>query len=221
MNFWENKVLFIDGEAIVIDKPAGLAVHPGARTPREPGRLSSPSSFRISSGCRCRSTGSTATRRGCLLLARNPKAHKAFQRAFEEKRVGKTYVAVLDGVPEAEAGRSTWRSARSRPPRRAGGWCRTRAGKAAVTHWRVAAVPRRAGGPRLHAGDRPHPPDPRPCRVGHRHPDRRRSRLRRGQGADAAPRSVAAASSAAPSRRSRRPRRCRRPSSMRGSGDVL
>jgi len=33
MTFWENKVLYIDGEAMVIDKPAGLAVHPGARTP--------------------------------------------------------------------------------------------------------------------------------------------------------------------------------------------
>ena len=29
-----DRVLFIDGEAVVIDKPAGLAVHPGPRTPR-------------------------------------------------------------------------------------------------------------------------------------------------------------------------------------------
>ena len=29
---WDNYVLFIDGEAIVIDKPAGLAVHPGSNT---------------------------------------------------------------------------------------------------------------------------------------------------------------------------------------------
>jgi tRNA pseudouridine32 synthase/23S rRNA pseudouridine746 synthase len=41
---------------------------------------------------------------GCLLLARNPKAHKRFQRAFEEKKVLKTYVAVLDGVPDEEEG---------------------------------------------------------------------------------------------------------------------
>ena len=32
MRFWDDRVLYIDGEAIVIDKPAGLAVHPGART---------------------------------------------------------------------------------------------------------------------------------------------------------------------------------------------
>ena len=33
MAFWDDRVLFIDGEALVIDKPAGLAVHPGSRTP--------------------------------------------------------------------------------------------------------------------------------------------------------------------------------------------
>ena len=32
MDAWANRILFIDGEAIVIDKPPGLAVHPGPRT---------------------------------------------------------------------------------------------------------------------------------------------------------------------------------------------
>ena len=103
MRFWDDRVLYIDGEAIVIDKPAGLAVHPGART-RESledflhqlrfgfHRLPLPV-HRLD-----RDTS------GCLLLARNPKAHKAFQRAFEAKQVEKSYVAVLDAVPEAESG---------------------------------------------------------------------------------------------------------------------
>ncbi len=100
---WEKYVLFIDGEAIVIDKPAGLAVHPGSKTresledylghfrfgfQRQPlpvHRLDRDTS-------------------GCLLLARNPKAHKRFQRAFEDKQVTKTYLAVLDGVPDTEVG---------------------------------------------------------------------------------------------------------------------
>src|SRR3712207_5243067 len=100
---WENRVLFLDAEALVIDKPAGLAVHPGSKT-RESledylhqlrfgfQRLPLPV-HRLD-----RDTS------GCLLLARNPKAHKRFQRAFEEKKVRKTYVAVLDGVPEAAEG---------------------------------------------------------------------------------------------------------------------
>jgi tRNA pseudouridine32 synthase/23S rRNA pseudouridine746 synthase len=70
---WENYVLFIDGEAIVIDKPAGLAVHPGSSTPESLEdylhhfrfgfqRLPLPV-HRLD-----RDTS------GCLLLARNPKA---------------------------------------------------------------------------------------------------------------------------------------------------
>ena len=100
---WDKAVLFIDGEAIVIDKPAGLAVHPGSRT-RESledylGQLRF--GFQRSPLPVHRLDRDTS---GCLLLARNPKAHKRFQRAFEEKLVTKTYVAVLDGVPEEEEG---------------------------------------------------------------------------------------------------------------------
>ena len=139
MRFWDDRVLHIDGEAIVIDKPAGLAVHPGART-RESledylhhlrfgfRRLPQPV-HRLD-----RDTS------GCLLLARNPKAHKAFQRAFEEKRVAKAYVAVLDGVPEAESG--TVDMALAKVSTAAEGWRMVpdATGKHAVTHWRVVTV---------------------------------------------------------------------------------
>ena len=139
MRSWEDRVLFIDGEAIVIDKPAGLAVHPGTRT-RESledylhhlrfgfHRLPQPV-HRLD-----RDTS------GCLLLARNPKAHKAFQHAFEEKKVQKSYVAVLDGVPEVESG--TVDMALGKVSTAAEGWRMVAdpKGKHAVTHWRVAAV---------------------------------------------------------------------------------
>jgi tRNA pseudouridine32 synthase/23S rRNA pseudouridine746 synthase len=139
MRFWEERVLAIDGEAIVIDKPAGLAVHPGART-RESledylhhlrfgfHRLPQPV-HRLD-----RDTS------GCLLLARNPKAHKAFQRAFEEQRVGKSYVAVLDGVPGAESG--TVNMALAKVSTAAEGWrmVSDSKGKHAVSHWRVLTV---------------------------------------------------------------------------------
>jgi len=139
VNLWEKKVLFIDGEAIVLDKPAGLAVHPGSRTPESLedylhhlrfGFMRRPLPVH-------RLDRDTS---GCLLLARNPKAHKAFQRAFEEKKVGKTYVAILDGVPDAEEG--TVDLALGKTSTAEEGWrmVADRAGKAAVTHWRVAAV---------------------------------------------------------------------------------
>ena len=94
--FWEKSVLFIDGEALVIDKPAGLAVHPGSRTPESLEDYL----YHLRFGFKRlplpvhRLDRDTS---GCLLLARNPKAHKRFQRAFEDKKVAKTYVAVLDG----------------------------------------------------------------------------------------------------------------------------
>jgi tRNA pseudouridine32 synthase/23S rRNA pseudouridine746 synthase len=136
---WEKYVLFIDGEAIVIDKPAGLAVHPGSSTPesledylshfrfgfqREPlpvHRLDRDTS-------------------GCLLLARNPKAHKRFQRAFEDKQVAKTYVAVLDGVPDVAEGRIEIPLGKTSTAR--DGWriVPDPKGKPSVTHWRQAAV---------------------------------------------------------------------------------
>ena len=134
-----ERVLYIDGEAIVLDKPAGLAVHPGSRTPESLedylgqlrfgfARLPLPV-HRLD-----RDTS------GCLLLARNPKAHKRFQRAFEERKVAKTYVAVLDGVPEAEAG--TIDLALAKVSSLEEGWRMVAdpAGRPAVSHWRVAAV---------------------------------------------------------------------------------
>ncbi|HKR25707.1 MAG TPA: RluA family pseudouridine synthase [Allosphingosinicella sp.] len=135
----EDSVLFIDGEAIILDKPAGLAVHPGARTPEslEDYLHHLRFGFRRLPLPVHRLDRDTS---GCLLLARNPKAMKAFQRAFEEKRVAKTYVAVLDGVPEAEAGSVVM--ALGKVSTAAEGWRMVDdpAGKAAVTHWRIAAV---------------------------------------------------------------------------------
>ncbi len=134
-----DKVLFIDGEAIVLDKPAGLAVHPGTRTPEslEDYLRHLRFGFRREPLPVHRLDRDTS---GCLLLARNPKAHKAFQRAFEDKRVGKTYVAVLDGVPAAEGG--TVDVALGKTSTAETGWRMVpdEAGKAAVTHWRLAAV---------------------------------------------------------------------------------
>lgn len=136
---WEKFVIFIDGEAIVIDKPAGLAVHPGSSTPesledylhhfrfgfqREPlpvHRLDRDTS-------------------GCLLLARNPKAHKRFQRAFENKQVAKTYVAVLDGEPDGDEGRIDIPLGKTSTAK--DGWriVHDPKGKPSVTLWRKAGV---------------------------------------------------------------------------------
>jgi len=99
----DERILFIDGEAMVIDKPSGLPVDP----PRD-GSISLENHLQsLSFGFKRWPSAVHRLDRdtsGCLLLARNPKAHKRFALAFEEGRVEKVYLAILDGVPEAAEG---------------------------------------------------------------------------------------------------------------------
>lgn len=136
---WQERVLFLDGEALVIDKPAGLAVHPGARTPEslEDHLKHFRFGFRRLPHPVHRLDRDTS---GCLLLSRNPKAHKKFAHAFEEGAVRKAYLAVLDGVPSAEAGTIDMSLAKISSAE--AGWRMVNApdGKRAVSHWRVVTV---------------------------------------------------------------------------------
>lgn len=98
-----ERVLFLDGEALVIDKPAGLPVD----APRD-GALSLENhlasltfGFQRWPSPVHRLDRDTS---GCLLLSRNPKAHARFQQAFEGGAAEKRYVAILDGVPAASEG---------------------------------------------------------------------------------------------------------------------
>ena len=136
---WDKYVLFIDGEAIVIDKPAGLAVHPGSRTPEslEDYLRHFRFGFKRAPLPVHRLDRDTS---GCLLLARNPKAHKRFQRAFEQKKVSKTYLAVLDGIPDAEEGAIDMPLAKTSSE--AEGWRMVNDpdGRPSLTRWRKIAV---------------------------------------------------------------------------------
>ena len=98
-----DRILFIDAEALVIDKPAGLPVD----RPRD-GALSLENHLdALRFGFQRWPTAVHRLDRdtsGCLLLARNPKAHRRFAAAFEAGTVAKSYLAVLDGVPEGGEG---------------------------------------------------------------------------------------------------------------------
>lgn len=99
----DEHILFIDGEAIVIDKPSGLPVDP----PRDGSISVENHLLSLSFGFKRWPTPVHRLDRdtsGCLLLARNPKAHKRFALAFEEGKVQKTYLAILDGVPSQSEG---------------------------------------------------------------------------------------------------------------------
>lgn len=133
-----DRILFVDGEAIVIDKPAGLPVD----RPRD-GALSLENHLEaLRLGFRRWPTAVHRLDRdtsGCLLLARNPKAAVRFGRAFEAGEVEKRYLAVLDGTVEGEGVVDLALGKRSSV---AAGWRMVAdpAGKAARTRWRALEV---------------------------------------------------------------------------------
>ncbi|HKY80381.1 MAG TPA: RNA pseudouridine synthase [Sphingobium sp.] len=138
MTLLHDRVLFIDGEAIILDKPAGLPVD----APRDGSLALENHLSSLTFGFQRwplpvhRLDRDTS---GCLLLARNPKAHKRYAAAFEAGTVVKRYIAVLDGVPEAESG--TIDLPLKKVSSAAQGWRMVAAsdGKSALTEWRKLA----------------------------------------------------------------------------------
>lgn len=99
----EDRILFVDADAIVIDKPAGLAVDP----PRAGGDSVTARLGELTLGFKREPVAMHRLDRdtsGCLLLARSPRAVKRFQQAFESAMVQKTYLAAVDGVPPGADG---------------------------------------------------------------------------------------------------------------------
>ncbi len=131
-----DRVLFIDGEALILDKPAGLPVdEPRDRSPSVAAMLDDLTfGFKRAPLPVHRLDRDTS---GCLLLSRNPKAHKRFQQAFESGLVAKRYLAVLAGIPGEESG--TIDMALGKVSTAETGWriILDPRGKRAVTHWQV------------------------------------------------------------------------------------
>jgi tRNA pseudouridine32 synthase/23S rRNA pseudouridine746 synthase len=98
-----DRIIFIDAEAIVLDKPAGLPVD----APRRGGDSLAARADELRCGFRRPPTAmhrlDTDTS-GCLLFARTPRARATFQQAFETRSVDKYYLAVVDGLVEEENG---------------------------------------------------------------------------------------------------------------------
>ena len=132
-------ILYEDGEALVINKPAGLPIE----TPRRGGAALADHLDSLKLGFQ---RAPQAVHRldtdtsGCLLLARNPKALKRFNAAFEQKLVSKTYLGIVAGPVEDNEG--TIDLALSKISSAEKGWRMivAKKGKASVTHWTKRAV---------------------------------------------------------------------------------
>ncbi|MCE9594088.1 MAG: RluA family pseudouridine synthase [Planctomycetes bacterium] len=102
-------VLYEDAAALVVDKPAMLAVHPGGRhltdtlIQRVHARLGLSGAPRETRPRLCHRLDRETS--GIVLLGKTPTAHSAMMRQFEERLVEKEYLAIVVGQPSAPAGR--------------------------------------------------------------------------------------------------------------------
>ncbi len=129
-------VLYRDASAIVLNKPAGLAVQGGTKTGRHVDGLLD--TLRFDSDERPRLVHRLdKDTSGVLLIARNAAAAAFFTRAFREKTTRKTYWAAVIGLPQLPQGRIDLALAK----RAGAGGERVHAGdedgKSAVTYYRV------------------------------------------------------------------------------------
>ncbi|HWU91782.1 MAG TPA: RNA pseudouridine synthase [Sphingomicrobium sp.] len=134
-----DRILFIDAEAMVLDKPAGLPVD----TPRRGGPSLVSRIDELACGFKRPPTPmhrlDTDTS-GCLLLARTAKARSRFQQAFESRSVQKYYLAVIGAeLPDAE-GVIDIPLAKSSSAEAGWKMVADEHGLEATTHWRRIAV---------------------------------------------------------------------------------
>jgi tRNA pseudouridine32 synthase/23S rRNA pseudouridine746 synthase len=130
-----GRVLYRDGLVLVIDKPAGIAVHPGPGG--GPNLESGFGTLRFGlphpPALAHRLDRDTS---GCLVLGRHPKALRRLGALFAEGKVEKVYWAVVHGLPIEAAGRI---EARVKKLSRSSGWRMAvdPTGQRAVTDYRV------------------------------------------------------------------------------------
>ena len=103
-------IVFENDELIVVDKPAGMVVHPAAGHSggtlvnavlgHEPGMEGIGGEERP--GLVHRLDKDTS---GLIVLAKNERAHRWLQDQFRERKVEKTYLALVDGRPPTPTGR--------------------------------------------------------------------------------------------------------------------
>jgi len=133
-----DRVLYRDGLILVIDKPAGIAVHPGPGG--GPNLEEQFDSLRFGlpypPALAHRLDRDTS---GCLVLGRHPKALRRLGALFANGRIEKVYWAVVEGRPPAAEGRI---ETGLRKLTRGAGWRMVidPAGQRAITDYRVCGL---------------------------------------------------------------------------------
>jgi 23S rRNA pseudouridine955/2504/2580 synthase len=135
-----DAVLYRDDRAIVLNKPAGLAVQGGTNTERHVDALLDGLRFDSSERPRLVHRLDRDTS-GVLLIARNAAAASFFTRAFRDKTTRKVYWAIVVGRPKLAQGRIDLGLAKGGGPNGPKGRERVHPdpeqGKSAITYYRV------------------------------------------------------------------------------------
>ena len=136
-------ILFEDSDLIVIDKPAGLVVHPAPGNPE--GTLVNA----LLAHCGASLSGIGGVRRpgivhrldkdtsGLLVAAKTEAAHQALSRDFALRRIERAYSAIVWGVPSPASGEIAGNIGRSPANRKKMAVVAESRGKPALTRYRV------------------------------------------------------------------------------------
>jgi 23S rRNA pseudouridine1911/1915/1917 synthase len=136
-------IVYEDEELIVVDKPAGLVVHPAA------GNLDGTLVNALLHHCRGQLSGIGGVARpgivhridkdtsGLLVVAKTDRAHEGLAQQFAAHSIVRSYRAVVSGMPRPLAGRIEGAIARSSSNRKKMAVVEDGRGKHAVTHYKV------------------------------------------------------------------------------------
>lgn len=133
-------IVFEDEDILVVNKPAGLTVHPGNGTDADTlvnGLLFYTQQLALKGqsdrpGIVHRLDKNTS---GLMVVAKNDKAHAGLRKQFDTKEIFRIYWALVWGIPKEQKGTIHTFISRSRkdPTRMAV----TKTGREAITHWKV------------------------------------------------------------------------------------
>jgi 23S rRNA pseudouridine1911/1915/1917 synthase len=144
------EIVFEDEHLLVVDKPAGLVVHPAA------GNLDGTLVNALLHHCAGKLSGIGGVARpgivhridkdtsGLLVVAKTDVAHEGLARQFAAHTIDRRYLAIVNGVPNAAAGSIDAPLARSAANRKKIAIVEGARGKRAVTHWKRLDVLRDA-----------------------------------------------------------------------------
>ena len=140
------RVIFEDEHLLVVDKPAGMVVHPAAGN--RDGTLVNALLHHCGDGL----SGIGGVARpgivhridkdtsGLLVAAKTDVAHEGLARQFAVHSIERRYLAIVAGVPKASEGTIDAPLARSAANRKKIAVVKSSRGKRAVTHWRRIAI---------------------------------------------------------------------------------